>query len=653
MECKDRSIRDVLAAAAAMGFCVLAVAGFLPGRALAAPRSGVVLSFGEGVSGQLGVGTTEMANATPREVSSFEHEAELPGPEPRERTLAPNSIPRLPIVAVAAGGNFSLAVTAPGEVDAFGDNEFRQLAMEWGDGTETVVDQPTVASLPLKPVDGTVAQVAAGADDGFAVTSTGMLFAWGLNDYGQLGVGTGFEPPKCTAVEGIKPKAVTLPGEERSAQVAAGQSFALVLTQAGRVFGFGSNQYGQLGNSKNFQSACAAGDNEPQEVVFPPAEGGERIVDIAAGLTDGLAVTAGGRLFAFGGADYGATGRASQLSSDEPTEIPLGGEQVSQVAAGGHSTLILTRAGAVYSLGQNRYGQLGRSENAGTNEVNSVPGVVKLPIDAGAAVHVAAGEKNALVVTNTGRLYTFGDDYFGQLGWTLNVSEPATPLTTFKTNEPNWFPQPVSLPGRLRAEDAALGPVAQHALLIAGEPIVQTAVLAAAHIASRYHAELAAAGGRAPYTWTASGLPRGITLNGAEGLLSGRPRRTGRYTVHVEAVDAFGIHATATLHLRVASRGPGIAGLRMAPLHWLSRGHLSFRLSRPATVHVHICALSARRCRPVATIDDHLRRGLVRLSISRRPGGRRRLPPGSYELYVTASDRAGTTSSRRLAFTVG
>ncbi|HUA10606.1 MAG TPA: putative Ig domain-containing protein [Solirubrobacteraceae bacterium] len=630
-----------------------------PGAALAGARSGVGVTFGEGAYGQLGAGAVEMANPTPRVLAPFEHEAEKPGPEPGERELAADQVARLPIIAAAAGANFSLAVTAEGVLFSFGSNRFRQLALDWEDGRATPaspVDQPLAAELPLKSGDGVVAQVAAGSGDGFAVTTTGALFGWGVNNHGQAGVKTDFDAAECSAppAEGIDPKPIRLPGEERAAQVAAGRFFTLVRTQAGRVFGFGSNLYGQLGNSTYFQQECGALGYEAQEVDFPPQEGGERITDVAAGWDFSLAVTAGGRLFAFGLGEYGATGRESPLPSDEPAEVTLGGERVARVAAGEHFALIVTRSGALYALGQNRFGQLGTEQGAGTGAADAEARRVALPADAGRVVHAAAGEESSLVVTESGRLYTFGENDFGQLGWLTSLAEPSNPTVTFGTNTPNWLPQQVTLPGSLRAEDVALGALAKHALVVAGEPGIRTPSLRVARVGAGYRTVLAAAGGQAPYTWSASGLPAGIRLEDERGILTGRPRRAGIYTVHLAAVDAFGIRSTATLRMKVQSRGPGIVDLRISPRRWREDGRVTFRLTARATVHVHVCVHNPRGCRPFAAIDEHVRRGRVRLVIARRMRiAGRRLAPGAYELYLTAADGAGTTSSPRIPFTVG
>ena len=63
---------------------------------------------------------------------------------------------------------------------------------------------------------------------------------------------------------------------------------------------------------------------------------------------------------------------------------------------------------------------------------------------------------------------------------------------------------------------------------------------------------LAATGGTAPCTWTATGLPDGLTLSGA-GVLSGTPSAAGASSVTVTATDAAGATASATFSIEVAA----------------------------------------------------------------------------------------------------
>lgn len=69
--------------------------------------------------------------------------------------------------------------------------------------------------------------------------------------------------------------------------------------------------------------------------------------------------------------------------------------------------------------------------------------------------------------------------------------------------------------------------------------------------------QLTAAGGSAPYTWTVAGLPAGLSVDAANGLVSGTPTSEGASTVTVTAKDANGATASSTFTWTVTAAGGG------------------------------------------------------------------------------------------------
>lgn len=109
--------------------------------------------------------------------------------------------------------------------------------------------------------------------------------------------------------------------------------------------------------------------------------------------------------------------------------------------------------------------------------------------------------------------------------------------------------------------------------------------LPAATKGSAWSQSLSATGGTAPYTWTAHGLPTGITLNGTTGALSGTPTTSGSFSFTLTAQDAGGISSTVTYTLVVTNDAPPAATLVMTPAAGaLPPGTVGTALSQTFTV---------------------------------------------------------------------
>ena len=83
------------------------------------------------------------------------------------------------------------------------------------------------------------------------------------------------------------------------------------------------------------------------------------------------------------------------------------------------------------------------------------------------------------------------------------------------------------------------------------EPLVARVSTRAAEVGVRYAGSLSATGGQGPYTWTASGLPAGLSL-GDGGSITGTPSGAGSYPAQVTVTDANGNAKTTAVS--IASR---------------------------------------------------------------------------------------------------
>ncbi len=245
--------------------------------------------------------------------------------------------------------------------------------------------------------------------------SAGQLFAFGLNNFGQLGSATnsGTEKPNPT------PTLVTLPGATGPVMAAAAsENHSLALTSTGQLFAFGLNNFGQLGSATN--SGTEKPNPTPTQVSLPGATG--PVTQISAGGVHSLVLTTTGQLYAFGLNHAGQLGSMTNVGTTEPnptpTQVSLPGATgpVTQISAGGVHSLALTTAGQLYAFGANMSGQLGSATNNKAYVPNPTPTQVTLPGTTGPATQISAGESHSLVLTSTDQLYGFGDNDYGELG---------------------------------------------------------------------------------------------------------------------------------------------------------------------------------------------------------------------------------------------
>jgi alpha-tubulin suppressor-like RCC1 family protein len=213
------------------------------------------------------------------------------------------TIIQLPLkcVEIAAGRHFGLARMEGGlAVCAWGAGHFGQLAL--GGDSSPFIEHPTVIEALLPHVVGApIATIAAGYWHAMAVTQTGSVYCWGCNRNAQCGFKPSKDPPTLCAPQLVRFEAILPP---KITKVVAGRSHSVALDEDGKVYSWGSCQYGQCGILARRRGGVA-----PPKQVESLSE--VKIADIAAGDTHTLALTGGGRVFGFGGGFEGQLGTGS------------------------------------------------------------------------------------------------------------------------------------------------------------------------------------------------------------------------------------------------------------------------------------------------------------------------------------------------------
>lgn len=282
------------------------------------------------------------------------------------------------LLQVAVYGNHTLVLVSSGEVYAFGSNDWGQL----GDGSTVRKSIPVaVSGLPEPAI-----AIAAGSYHSLALTESGDVYAWGEGGSGALG--TGSFASELTAVRvGSLPAPVT--------QIAAGGNRSFAITDGGDLYAWGQ---GPLGNGDSNQSA------NPVRVEISSS-----VIQVAAGHGHTLALTMDGRVFAWGWNGSGEVGVGDTASYFAPVELATLTEPIAWVGAGGEFSLALTTSGQLYSWGANHSGQLGD----GTSTNQTLPKIIDL---ASPVVTVAAGGAHVLAILAGNEVVAWGSNSGGQLG---------------------------------------------------------------------------------------------------------------------------------------------------------------------------------------------------------------------------------------------
>ncbi|XP_076827453.1 retinitis pigmentosa GTPase regulator b isoform X2 [Brachyhypopomus gauderio] len=247
--------------------------------------------------------------------------------------------------------------------------------------------------------------VACGDEHTALITENGKLFMFGSNNWGQLGLGSKNSVNKPTCVKALKSEKVML--------VACGRTHTLVYTSCGNLYGAGGNNDGQLG----------LGDCEErtsfQLIDFFTKKGPIKM--LSAGSNTSAALLQDGRLFMWGDNSEGQIGLGEEDCAWTPQELPAQ-NRVNWVSCGYYHSAFVTVDGALFTFGEKDSGKLGLSAEQLTN--HRVPQQV-----AGMSEHVlqvACGGGHTVVLTDD-CLYTFGLGQYGQLGHGTFIFESRSP----------------------------------------------------------------------------------------------------------------------------------------------------------------------------------------------------------------------------------
>jgi len=237
----------------------------------------------------------------------------------KEPTKIPNT---QSFVQVSAGNLFSLALDSNGDVWSFGFSGKGRLGLGKGKGNQFTPERIDTLN--------DIKSISAGNCHGIALDNSGIVWSFGSNQFGQLGVGNSKDRAEPSKIEGV----------QDIVQISSGHSHNLLLDSSGRVWSFGSNILGELGNS----------DNPTKRIVPELIPNVENIIQVFAAGSSSIIINNDHKVFVFGHNDCAKLGFENDaLCFVSPTEQE--NWRNTTIFPGAYHTVIVDELGNLFFCG--------------------------------------------------------------------------------------------------------------------------------------------------------------------------------------------------------------------------------------------------------------------------------------------------------------
>jgi alpha-tubulin suppressor-like RCC1 family protein len=335
-----------------------------------------------GSSTQLSIGYTPDAKQLGQAASSslgIATNVTLCGALPSAAPISASSYDR--IAQVSAGDSSTCALATSGFMYCWGDNSYGQL----GDGT---TGSYRMRPYPVSGLNGTLTQLASAAVSACAINSNKQVQCWGANYYGQLGNNTITDSNVAVPVSNLND----------ATKLAAGRSWVCAVRQGGSVACWGSNYDGQLGNGTTTESHVPGNVSNLVDAI-----------SLGGGYSHACAVRTGGVMSCWGSNYYGELGNASTVSTTAPVAVTsLTSVTATAFGLGNHSCAV-RQNGNVACWGDNYYGQLGNGSTTAASTFVTVSNIVD-------ATALALGAYHSCALRSGGGVVCWGTGSSGELG---------------------------------------------------------------------------------------------------------------------------------------------------------------------------------------------------------------------------------------------
>ena len=247
------------------------------------------------------------------------------------------------------------------------------------------------------------------------VDNDGKVYTWGENYDGELGNGktdSTIVPICISDIEGNELKGKNI------VDIVKSGFFKVALDDNGKVYTWGSNVGGQLGNGTENDSSVPICISDTENSVLK----GKNIKNISLSGNTVCALDDNGKVYTWGENNYGQLGNGTTTNSSMPICISdtensvLKGKNIKNISANGYTVCAIDDNGKVYTWGKNNYGQLGNGTTTNSSMPICISDVQNNALNNATITKIITRSVDIYAIDDNGKLYAWGGNNYGQLG---------------------------------------------------------------------------------------------------------------------------------------------------------------------------------------------------------------------------------------------
>jgi uncharacterized repeat protein (TIGR02543 family) len=311
-----------------------------------------------------------------------------------------------PIVDFSLGTSHSVAVTEYGRVFTWGSSSLGRLGL--GNTSSKLVPTEIIDRIDLV-LNEKVIKVYAGQDQTMGLTNHGNIWVWGNHNQNRLGTTS-------TLYSIVWPTKLSLNLNENELvdEINLSNTFNGFLTTNGRLFMFGENIWGQLGDGTIDSSQV------PKLVEADLAEG-EFFIKISLGLNHSVALTNLGNVLTWGDSRRGQIGSSRFFNSRTPLQISIDfidfEDKIIDIIAISDTTYLVTKDQKIYAMGNNQGAYFQSTPEYSQTPLEITNNIVGFDLNNFTSLKIAGHSNEVFIMFHTpDELWGMGQNNKGQLG---------------------------------------------------------------------------------------------------------------------------------------------------------------------------------------------------------------------------------------------